>query len=92
MLGGAVGIAPHVTICNGAQLVARSGVMGNIPAGARWGGYPARPRSQWLRELATLSRLVGRRGAGGSKQGRIESPPIGDDSQARETQSAAPSN
>src|ERR1700730_7413398 len=58
VLGGAVGLAPHVTIGKAARVAARSGVMGNIPAGETWGGYPARPRMQWMRQEATLSRLT----------------------------------
>ena len=58
--GGAVGIAPHITIGRGAMLAARSGVIGDVPAGETWGGYPARPRTQWMREQATLARLASR--------------------------------
>jgi UDP-3-O-[3-hydroxymyristoyl] glucosamine N-acyltransferase len=56
-IGGAVGLAPHLTIGEGARLVARSGVISDVPPGETWGGYPARPRLQWLREQATLARL-----------------------------------
>jgi UDP-3-O-[3-hydroxymyristoyl] glucosamine N-acyltransferase len=58
MLGGAVGLAPHVTVGTGARVAARSGVMSNIPGGETWGGYPARPRMQWMRQQATLGRLA----------------------------------
>jgi UDP-3-O-[3-hydroxymyristoyl] glucosamine N-acyltransferase len=58
LLGGSVGLAPHVTIGKGARVAARSGVMGSVPAGETWGGYPARPRMQWMRQEATLSRLT----------------------------------
>jgi UDP-3-O-[3-hydroxymyristoyl] glucosamine N-acyltransferase len=58
VLGGSVGLAPHVTIGKAARVAARSGVFGNIPAGETWGGYPARPRMQWMRQEATLSRLT----------------------------------
>jgi UDP-3-O-[3-hydroxymyristoyl] glucosamine N-acyltransferase len=61
-LGGAVGLAPHVTIGRGAQVAARSGVMHDIPAGEVWGGYPATPRMQWMRQHATLIRLARPRG------------------------------
>jgi UDP-3-O-[3-hydroxymyristoyl] glucosamine N-acyltransferase len=62
VLAGAVGVAPHVTIGKGAVLAARSGVMSNIPPGETWGGYPARPRTEWLRQQATLARLTRRQG------------------------------
>src|SRR5271163_763725 len=58
MLGGAVGLAPHVTIGRGGKVAARSGVMNDIPPGETWGGYPARPRMQWMRQQATLNRLT----------------------------------
>src|SRR5579859_2126763 len=58
VLGGSVGLAPHVTIGRGARVAARSGVIGNVPAGETWGGYPAKPRMQWMRQEATLSRLT----------------------------------
>src|ERR1700731_1260491 len=57
VLGGAVGLAPHVTIGRGARVAARSGVMTDVPPGETWGGYPARPRMQWMRQQATLARL-----------------------------------
>ena len=68
VLGGSAGLAPHVTIGKGARVAARSGVMGNVPAGETWGGYPARPRMQWMRTEATLSRLTT-----SSDKGRIRS-------------------
>jgi UDP-3-O-[3-hydroxymyristoyl] glucosamine N-acyltransferase len=58
VLGGAVGLAPHVTIGKGAKIAARSGVMNDVPAKQTWGGYPARPRMQWMRQQATLARLT----------------------------------
>ena len=58
VLGGAVGLAPHVTIGRGARVAARSGVMNDVPPGETWGGYPARPRMQWMRQQATLARLT----------------------------------
>ena len=36
----------------------RSTVYENIPAGEFWGGFPARPRRQWLREVVALKRLA----------------------------------
>jgi UDP-3-O-[3-hydroxymyristoyl] glucosamine N-acyltransferase len=54
MLGGRVGITDHVSIGSGAQLAAGSGLMHDVPAGARWGGAPAQPMKEYLRELAML--------------------------------------
>lgn len=67
-LGGSVGLAPHVTIGRGARVAARSGIMHDVPPGETWGGYPAKPSKQWMREVATLARLAsqGERSAGRS--------------------------
>jgi UDP-3-O-[3-hydroxymyristoyl] glucosamine N-acyltransferase len=62
--GGQVGIADHLTIGAGAALGAKSGVMHNAPAGARWVGAPAKPVKQFFREVAALERLAGQGGAG----------------------------
>ncbi|HLJ01584.1 MAG TPA: UDP-3-O-(3-hydroxymyristoyl)glucosamine N-acyltransferase, partial [Bradyrhizobium sp.] len=58
VLGGSVGLAPHVTIGRGARVAARSGVIHDVPPGETWGGYPARPRMQWLRQETALARLT----------------------------------
>ena len=58
VLGGRVAIASHVTIGRGGRVAGGSGVMNDVPPGKTWGGYPARPRMQWLRQLATLARLT----------------------------------
>jgi UDP-3-O-[3-hydroxymyristoyl] glucosamine N-acyltransferase len=58
MLGGSVGLAPHVTIGSGARVAARSGIMHDVPPGETWGGYPAKPSRQWMREVSTLARLA----------------------------------
>jgi UDP-3-O-[3-hydroxymyristoyl] glucosamine N-acyltransferase len=60
MIGGQAGIADHATIGAGAMLGARAGVMSDVPAGARWGGFPAEPGGDWKRGVATVRRLVRR--------------------------------
>ena len=57
-IGGQVGMADHLTIGEGAVITARSGLMKNVPAGERWGGFPARPARRWMKETATLARLA----------------------------------
>src|SRR5262252_3715928 len=57
MLGGQVGIADHLSIGSGAKLAARSGVISDIPAGAQWGGFPARPFREWLKAEAILGKM-----------------------------------
>jgi len=58
VLGARAGLSDNTTIGEGAQIAAASGVHGDIPAGARWGGTPAKPMKQWIRELRALERLT----------------------------------
>lgn len=63
MIGGASGINGHVTIGDGAQLAALSGVAGDVPAGALWGGQPARPMRGFLLDAAAANaRAFGKTG------------------------------
>jgi UDP-3-O-[3-hydroxymyristoyl] glucosamine N-acyltransferase len=62
-LGGRVGIADHVTVGDGARLGANAGVIGNVPAGETWGGFPAQPIRNWLREAAWVRRMSSRKGS-----------------------------
>lgn len=55
-MGGRVGIADHVHIGEGAQLAASAGIFRDIPAGETWGGTPAKPIRQYLREVAWLQK------------------------------------
>jgi len=59
-IGGQTGINGHVSIGDGAQIAAVSVVHGDVPAGARWGGTPARPVTEWLREELALRKLAQR--------------------------------
>jgi len=68
VLGARVGLNNNVTIGEGAQIAAISNVHGNVPAGARWGGTPAKPVKQWFREMATLARLARKEGGGGADE------------------------
>ncbi len=58
VLGGNAGLVDHVTIGDGAQLAARSGVMHDVPAGEVWGGAPAVPIRQFLRQVAAIKKLA----------------------------------
>jgi UDP-3-O-[3-hydroxymyristoyl] glucosamine N-acyltransferase len=57
LAGGQVGIVGHLDIGDGAKLAAQTGVTKDIPAGAVYGGSPARVHGEWLRVEAALSRL-----------------------------------
>jgi UDP-3-O-[3-hydroxymyristoyl] glucosamine N-acyltransferase len=58
VMGGNAGLIDHVTIGDGAQLAARSGVMHDVPAGEVWGGAPAVPIRQFLKQAAAIRRLA----------------------------------
>jgi UDP-3-O-[3-hydroxymyristoyl] glucosamine N-acyltransferase len=58
VMGGRVGIADHVHIGAGARLAAGSGIFRDIPPGEAWGGTPARPLRQYLREIAWIQKQV----------------------------------
>lgn len=70
VLGARVGLNNNVTIGEGAQIAATSIVHGDVPAGARWGGTPAKPVKQWFREMMVLERLA--RGKAGSEAAQDE--------------------
>ena len=57
-LGGQAGLTGHLTIGPGAQIAAQSGVMKDVPAGTKWGGSPAVPQREFLRQGAILRRLT----------------------------------
>jgi UDP-3-O-[3-hydroxymyristoyl] glucosamine N-acyltransferase len=63
VLGARVGLNNNVTIGEGAQIAAVSVVHGDVPAGARWGGTPAKPVKQWFREMTILAKLARKEGA-----------------------------
>ena len=60
VLGARVGVNNHVTIGEGAQIAATSIVAHDVPPGARWGGCPAKPVRQWMREMFVVERLAQR--------------------------------
>jgi len=62
ILGGQAGLAGHLHIGDGARIGAKSGVMSDVKAGVTVGGFPARPLKEWLRGVATLRRIVLKKG------------------------------
>jgi UDP-3-O-[3-hydroxymyristoyl] glucosamine N-acyltransferase len=60
VLGARTGIIPHITVGKGAITASRSTIYDDVPAGAVWAGFPAKPKLQWMREVTTLQRLVRR--------------------------------
>ncbi len=70
VLAGNVGVKDHLTIGDGAQIAAMSGVNGDVPAGAKWGGIPARPIWGYLRDMADKNaRAFGKKGKKGKADG-----------------------
>ncbi len=56
-LGGQVGTQGHIHIGDGASIGGQAGVFGDVPAGAVYSGYPARPHKEALRAQANLFRI-----------------------------------
>jgi UDP-3-O-[3-hydroxymyristoyl] glucosamine N-acyltransferase len=63
VLGARVGVNNHVTIGEGAQIAATAIVSRDVPPGARYGGFPAKPVKLWMREVFLLERLASRQPA-----------------------------
>ncbi|HEX4553977.1 MAG TPA: UDP-3-O-(3-hydroxymyristoyl)glucosamine N-acyltransferase [Xanthobacteraceae bacterium] len=59
VLAARVGIYPHVTVHEGAQISARATVRRDVPAGEKWGGLlNAKPLRQSMREMIAIERLA----------------------------------
>jgi UDP-3-O-[3-hydroxymyristoyl] glucosamine N-acyltransferase len=69
ILGPRTGIIPHITVGKGAITAGRSTIYADIPAGESWGGFPAKPRRQWLREVVALERLAAKDKSKGGSSG-----------------------
>lgn len=67
VLAAQVGLVGHITVNTGAQIAARSAVVHDVPAGQQYGGAPARPVSEWRREIVAIKRLGQRRKPGTGK-------------------------
>jgi UDP-3-O-[3-hydroxymyristoyl] glucosamine N-acyltransferase len=57
MLAGQVGVAPYSIIRKGAKVAAKSGVVGEIPAGEEVAGIPAIKASIWRKAAVIFSKL-----------------------------------
>ncbi len=63
VLAGQVGVAGHLKIGAKATIAAKSGVTKSIPAGEVHGGIPAIPIRDWRKQVATVARLIKKRGS-----------------------------
>jgi UDP-3-O-[3-hydroxymyristoyl] glucosamine N-acyltransferase len=57
IIAGAGGVSDHCNVGDRARVAASSTVIGDVPDGATYSGYPARPHREFLRSQATLRRL-----------------------------------
>lgn len=57
VIAGQAGLKDHVAIGHGATLAARAGAIGDVPVGAVYSGFPARPHREQLRTQAMISKL-----------------------------------
>ena len=57
-IGGQAGLSGHLHIGMGAQIAADSGLMNDVPAGAKWGGSPACPVREHWRAVNFLRKMV----------------------------------
>lgn len=57
-VGGQAGLAGHLKVGAMARIAAKSGVTRDVPAKEEWMGYPAMPMKQYLRQVATLNKLI----------------------------------
>ena len=58
IIAGAGGVSDHCTVGDRARVAASSTVIGDVPAGATYSGYPARPHREFLRAQGMLRRLT----------------------------------
>ena len=58
ILAGQSGVADHRRVGRGAVLLARAAAFRDVPDDAVYGGNPARPRNEWMRQQAVLHRLA----------------------------------
>ena len=57
-IGGHTVVDNHVRVGDGAQIAGISAVNRDVPPGERWGGIPAQPAKQWMRDLLSMRRLA----------------------------------
>ncbi len=57
VLAGQVGSAGHLTVHEGAEVYAQSGIGGDVAAGARMAGSPAFAATEWLRAVTAFAKL-----------------------------------
>lgn len=56
-IAGGVVLRDHITIGKGATVLGAAVVGFDVPDGETWGGFPAKPTRDWLREVSSLKEL-----------------------------------
>ena len=69
VMGGQAGVVGHIKVGKGAQIAGASHAKDDVPAGARYVGTPAKPFTDFARELWAVERLAKREKAALSKSG-----------------------
>ena len=57
VLGGAVGVADHITIGDDSICMAMSGISGDLPPRSLVGGVPAKPRKKFIEDMYNIGRI-----------------------------------
>lgn len=70
LFAGRCATTDNITIGNNVILLANSAAMYDIPDGEKWGGSPAMPARNFLKQITQLRRLSGIKGAQGKKARR----------------------
>jgi UDP-3-O-[3-hydroxymyristoyl] glucosamine N-acyltransferase len=65
VIGGQAGVVGHIKVGSGAQLAGGSHAKDDVAPGARMGGTPAIPFTEWARQLAAIKRLTQKEGRSG---------------------------
>jgi UDP-3-O-[3-hydroxymyristoyl] glucosamine N-acyltransferase len=61
VLAGQAGIAGHARIGKGSKIAGQSGILSDVEPGSELMGTPAVPIRQYMRQVATLGRMVKKR-------------------------------
>jgi UDP-3-O-[3-hydroxymyristoyl] glucosamine N-acyltransferase len=62
VIGGQAGVVGHIKVGSGAQIAGGSHAKDDVAPGARMGGTPAIPFTEWARQLAAIKRLTQKEG------------------------------
>ncbi|MFA6448416.1 MAG: UDP-3-O-(3-hydroxymyristoyl)glucosamine N-acyltransferase [bacterium] len=57
VLGGQAGVSDHIKIGSGVMIGGKTGVIADIPAGAFYSGFPARPHRENMKMMSALKKL-----------------------------------